>query len=155
MTTAPTIHFAGLEVRIGNLLRQRCAWCGLDLLDYDLTCTASPCDERCAAGCKPEHHHPATWPAGALVRVGGINPRVTVLVPHADGDPLPEGTCFDADTEHGPFRDMLIDHLSEVAAGYPAEVFTPEGTSPDSIAGTAIRERMLAEIRHLRRAEGR
>jgi hypothetical protein len=43
----------------------------------------------------------------------------------------------------------LIAKLQEIANYYPAHIFTPEGKTPDGIAGTAIRERMLAEIRFL------
>lgn len=51
-------------------------------------------------------------------------------------------------------RLVVIAKLEEIAAQYPEHVFTPDGTLPDAIAGTAIRQRMLAEIRMLReRAE--
>jgi hypothetical protein len=44
----------------------------------------------------------------------------------------------------------LIAKLQEIANYYPAHIFTPDGKTSDGIAGTAIRERMLAEIRFLR-----
>ncbi|GAB3472381.1 hypothetical protein [Actinophytocola sediminis] len=84
--TTPTIHFAGLPVRIGSRLRQRCAWCDHVLADYDLTRLAAP---------EGQDPTPATWQAGSLVRVEGTSPRVTTLVPHEDGDQLPAGTCAD------------------------------------------------------------
>lgn len=94
-----TVHIAGLDIQIGPLLRQRCAWCDTVLVDYDLTCTASPCGDPCKNfGCRPENHRPATWPVSQLVEVDGAWPRVTALVPHIDGDPLPDNACSAADT---------------------------------------------------------
>lgn len=49
-------------------------------------------------------------------------------------------------------RMVLIAKLEEIAGYYPADIFTPEGNTPDGIAGTAIRMRMLAEIRRLKEA---
>lgn len=76
------VHIAAQPVTIGDqLLRQRCAWCGATLLDYDLTRIAVP------AGQDPT---PSTWPTGELIAVDG--PWSTV-VDHADGDPLPDTSC--------------------------------------------------------------
>lgn len=89
------VHIVGPEIQVGQLLRQRCAWCGGLLLDYDLARTASPCGDDCRAnGCKPEHHRPATWPAGGLVEVDG---GATWTVPHQDGDQLPANACGQLD----------------------------------------------------------
>ena len=55
------IHIAGKEVVINNqLLRQRCAWCGLILVDLDATKIMVP------EGSGPI---PSSWPIGALVAV--------------------------------------------------------------------------------------
>lgn len=75
------IHIAGPQVRVGDHLRQRCAWCGAALIDYDLTRIAVP---------EGQDPTPATWPGGELVAVDG---RVSYVVEHADGDDLPEGSC--------------------------------------------------------------
>jgi hypothetical protein len=53
---------------------------------------------------------------------------------------------------------LVADHLQSIADQYPTEVFTDReiarcveaGIVTDGIAGTAIRERMLAEVRSLR-----
>jgi len=45
---------------------------------------------------------------------------------------------------------LLADHFDQVAARYPAEVFSPDGTSPDAIAGTAIRVVLTQEAKRLR-----
>jgi hypothetical protein len=80
------IHVVGIFVQIDARLRQRCAWCGAVLLDYDL--------ERIAV---PEGQGgPSTWPTGALVEVDGPMSRV---VPRTDDEPLPEGTCTAIDHE--------------------------------------------------------
>lgn len=56
-------HIAAEHVVLsGQYLRQRCAWCGDVLVEHDLTRVAVP------IGTDPT---PATWPAGALVRVDG------------------------------------------------------------------------------------
>ena len=78
------IHIAGLDTQIGQHLRQRCAWCGAVLLDYDLTRLAAP------VGMDPR---PGTWTVGRLVEVADGNPRGSWLVEHADGDPLPGNAC--------------------------------------------------------------
>lgn len=75
------IHIAGPDITIGPLLRQRCAWCGAVLVDYDLTRIAVP---------EGQDPTPATWPVGALVVVNGPSSR---LVPHVDGEQLPTAAC--------------------------------------------------------------
>ena len=75
------IHIAGPPVEIGPLLRQRCAWCGALLLDYDLERIAAP------EGSDPS---PPTWPSADLVLVDGA---LSAVVPHEDGDVLPEAAC--------------------------------------------------------------
>lgn len=55
-------HFAGLKVQVGTRLRQRCAWCGAVLCDYDLN--------RIAV-LEGQDPMPAMWPPEALVRVDG------------------------------------------------------------------------------------
>lgn len=75
------IHIAGPDVRVGELLRQRCAWCGALLIDYDLERIAVPVGQEAT---------PATWPPGDLVAVDG---HVSVVVPHEDGDDLPWDAC--------------------------------------------------------------
>ena len=83
MTTE--IHIAGLDVKIEpNLLRQRCAWCGATLLDYDLTRVATPLQEG------ETWEGPATWPVGALI---GRDGAVSWVVEHEDGAKLPADCC--------------------------------------------------------------
>lgn len=79
--TRGTVHFVGIDVQIGTLLRQRCAWCGDVLLDYDLERLAVPVGQQ---------EGPATWPVGTLVEVDG---NATWAVEHDAADPLPENTC--------------------------------------------------------------
>jgi hypothetical protein len=76
------IHIAGPDITIGGqLLRQRCAWCGALLLDYDLSRIAVPVGQD---------FRPGTWGEGDLVAVDG---SASWTVEHEDGDPLPDGAC--------------------------------------------------------------
>jgi len=75
------IHIAGPDITIGPLLRQRCAWCGTTLVDYNLDRVAVP------VGQGPR---PATWPIGGLVELDG---NASWTVDHQDGAQLPDGAC--------------------------------------------------------------
>lgn len=75
-------HLAGVDVEVeGRYLRQRCSWCGVVLVDYDYTLTATP----------GEWTKPATFPIGKLVRVEGENPRVYAVL---DLERLPDDACM-------------------------------------------------------------
>lgn len=80
-------HIAGVDTHINHRLRQRCAWCGALLIDYDLANLAVP------VGQDPT---PATWPVGGLVLVDG---NMSTAVPHTDGGPLPMDACGRLDPE--------------------------------------------------------
>lgn len=79
-------HIAANDITIGDRrMRQRCAWCGAVLLDYDFARTAVAGDEWTP---------PASWPVGRLVRVdGGFS---TVL---DETDELPDDACGHVDDE--------------------------------------------------------
>jgi hypothetical protein len=79
------VHIAGPDVTVGCYLRQRCAWCGAVLVDYDLHRVAVP---------EGQDPRPATWPVGELVAVDG---PASWVVGHDDGDPLPDGACGSLD----------------------------------------------------------
>lgn len=74
-------HIAGLNVHLDGLMRQRCAWCGAILGDYDLRNVAVP------VGQDPT---PATWLAGDLVVLDGA---AAWTIPHEDGALLPDNAC--------------------------------------------------------------
>lgn len=76
------IHFAGVDIQIGPLLRQRCSWCGEVLVEYNLLLTAVP---------EGQEGRPGTWPISSLVMVDG---GLSYVVEHTDGEKLPENTCF-------------------------------------------------------------
>jgi hypothetical protein len=84
---AGVIHIAGIEVQVGSHLRQRCGWCGAVLADYALDRIAVP------TGQDPR---PAMWPVGGLVEVDG---HVSTVIPHQDGEQLPENACGQLDPE--------------------------------------------------------
>lgn len=81
------VHVAGLQLRIGNRLRQRCAWCGAVLVDYDLERTAAP------VGQDPT---PGTWETGVLVQV---DDGVSVVLDDGMGAELPADACARLDDE--------------------------------------------------------
>lgn len=84
---AAVIHIAGFPVRVGGHKRQRCAWCGVllvDSIDDQLACTPPP-----PPGERVELAH---WQPNALVRVDG---PMSSIVTHVDGDPIPAGWCGD------------------------------------------------------------
>lgn len=74
------IHIAGPDIRVDTLLRQRCAWCGELLLDYDLDRIAVP------EGCDPT---PSVWTVGKLVAVDG---NASWEMPDS-GNSLPDESC--------------------------------------------------------------
>jgi ribosomal protein L24E len=84
-------HIAGQHVTIDDhYLRQRCAWCGVVLLDYDLHRVAVPVGQE---------GPPATWPGGALVTVAGGASWIP------EGEQLPDDACArqpEADHTHVP-----------------------------------------------------
>lgn len=83
-------HIAGLEVAWdGRYLRQRCAWCGTVLLDYDLETLQSS-----------DGGVPAPWPLGALVRQQGGSSWVEPTDPsdtHPEESRAPEDACVRLD----------------------------------------------------------
>jgi hypothetical protein len=93
VTAQPSItHIAANDITIGGQrLRQRCAWCGAILIDYDLTRVAVAVVEG------EEPKPPATWPVGGLVRVTGTFPKVSSSLPNTDE--LPDDACGRIDDE--------------------------------------------------------
>lgn len=81
------LHIAGLDVQVSGRLRQRCAWCGALLIDYELANIAVPVGQEGS---------PGIWPFGELVLVDG---GLSVLVEHDAAAPLPEGACAKLDPE--------------------------------------------------------
>lgn len=79
---AGVVHIAGMTVTINDRMRQRCAWCGALLINYDLANIAVPVTQADTS--------PASWPVGDLVLIDG---NMAALVPHVDGAALPEAAC--------------------------------------------------------------
>lgn len=75
------VHIVGTVVDVGPRTRQCCAWCGVVLLNYDLTRLAMPLDQDAGL---------ALFPPGALLLVDG---NCKAVVAHEDGDPLPDNAC--------------------------------------------------------------
>jgi hypothetical protein len=87
------VHIAGtVIVLFGRYMRQRCDWCGIILLEYDLARVAG------LVGTDPT---PAHWPPGSLVRVDG-NVSASIDNPEVkDGEiQIPPDCCaFDPKTQ--------------------------------------------------------
>lgn len=80
-----TIHIAGFPLRIGNRVRQLCAWCGERLIDDDLDAMAfAPGSDSTVR----------TFEVNALVSVERTAGLVsTGVFAHPEGEPLPVGSC--------------------------------------------------------------
>jgi hypothetical protein len=83
----PVTHIAGPDIQVGSLLRQRCAWCGVIMTDYDLTRVMVP---------EGQDPRPATWAQGVLVRRDGC---AWFVVEHEDGADLPADSCAVAEID--------------------------------------------------------
>jgi hypothetical protein len=90
------IHFAGIGIRIGNLVRQRCSWCGELIEDFDLSLIMVRLKEDGSPG-----EGPRPWAEGALVSVekrgGGVTQKV--VVGHVGDESIPAGTCAQKDIQ--------------------------------------------------------
>lgn len=80
--TVGVVHIAAQPVHIGCQVRQRCAWCGAMLKDYNVRSVVFEADS-------PDPRLP-TWETGGLVLVDG---SLSYSVPHVDGDDLPSNAC--------------------------------------------------------------
>lgn len=83
--TGSITHIAGLDVQVGRYLRQRCAWCGAVLSDYDLAGVAV---------LEGQDPRPAMWEVGVLVAMDGC---ASWVVDHEDGTDLPANACAQLD----------------------------------------------------------
>jgi hypothetical protein len=83
-------HIAGLVIDVGPLMRQRCAWCGAVLVDYDRERVMVQAD-------RPADRELPSWPVGELVEVDG--PVSTVVEHEAGVDKLPANACARLDPE--------------------------------------------------------
>jgi hypothetical protein len=84
--TVGVVHIAAQPVHIGCHLRQRCAWCGTMLEDYNMhevSYESSDPDQR-----------PPTWETGGLVLVDG---NTMYSVPHVAGEDVPANACAGLD----------------------------------------------------------
>jgi hypothetical protein len=80
-------HIAGMQVQVGCRQRQRCAWCGAVLADYNL---------KNLAVLASQPGPPAMWTPQDLVRVDG---NAYFVVAHEDGAELPADACAQLDDE--------------------------------------------------------
>lgn len=76
------VHIASQAVQVGSRIRQRCVWCGHELIDVDLSTISV------MVGAESDVY--PTWPGGGLVATDG---GATYVVEHKDGDQLPPTSC--------------------------------------------------------------
>lgn len=82
------IHIAGLSLVIGGRLhRQRCAWCGLTLIDEDLSRMMAPLGPTGAVARDGVY----AFALNALVEVREGNPKAFTVLPEQEN--LPAGSC--------------------------------------------------------------
>lgn len=80
------IHIAGMPLQVGSEYRQRCAWCGVAVIEGDLA------NEMVAPG--SDRKGPGYFALNELVEVvkdGGFTSMT--IVPHEEGDRVPPGCC--------------------------------------------------------------
>ena len=99
-----TAHVASNDVSVSDRwVRQRCVWCGLLLVDVDVTRIAMPIEQYDEAlqgvdrndGAAVLRALVSVWPAGRLVDVSGTNPTVTTLLDESDR--FPDDACMALD----------------------------------------------------------
>lgn len=89
------VHLVGPPLRAGDVIRQRCAWCGALIDEYDLTRVAIP------EGDPPLVHEDGT-PCGGwtgLVAVAEGSPTVKWAVENPPDGRMPEDSCMALDPE--------------------------------------------------------
>ena len=61
MNDAAVTHIAGMDIHWGTVVRQRCSWCGILIIDDDTAMIAQPIEQA-------DMPFPV-WPVGALIEV--------------------------------------------------------------------------------------
>ena len=86
------VHIAGIIVTIGDdLMRQRCAWCGAMLLDYEVSHIGVPADQA--------NTTPPTFGPGELVEVRDGTSFVVLSGMEGSGGTIPPNSCVNLDPE--------------------------------------------------------
>ena len=84
MSHSSIAHLAGPDLTVdGRWMRQRCAWCGEVLLDYDLARVAVPVGQP----------GPSPFEIGKFIEVTSGNPKMSTALDW-DSDKLPETACM-------------------------------------------------------------
>lgn len=93
--TPEIVHIAGHPITVnGRYLRQRCAWCGAIILDYDLSTLAFTDDTP------EEDRHPATWPVGDMIASDGGHTWIAATPDHTGNvETMPAQACAYLDPE--------------------------------------------------------
>lgn len=83
------VHIAGAPIRFGAYLRQRCSWCGVLIIDQDLSLVARPVEDA-------DTPFPV-WPVGEEVAMDGAVTWVLDRTPsleHEDGWTVSPDCCL-------------------------------------------------------------
>lgn len=89
------VHLAGPTLRVGSVVRVRCAWCGSLIDEVDLARVAVPEGQRHPADEVDAQDNPLPLWKGLVL----IDGNMRVSVPELDGDRVPAGSCLDIDSE--------------------------------------------------------
>lgn len=96
------VHLAGLPVRVGDVIRQRCAWCGALIDDLDLTRVAvalepGQTDDDARRMFVDDDGNPVRgWDGFVAVDDAGAM-IVRYQVPHPADGSIPAGSCMNLD----------------------------------------------------------
>lgn len=99
---AAVVHIAGVDIRVGSVMRQRCAWCGEILMERDFSMMATQIQPGESEEQAIEGMMRSRWEPLALVR---IDENLSVVVepeevPAGEHPKIPEDSCM-ADREGG------------------------------------------------------
>lgn len=111
-----TTHIAGLDVAVGGRMIQRCAVCGLKMVD----------SKNAAVPQNPDGSYDSigTWKVGELVEHEEGNPQRWSVIPHIDGAQLPKNACINSLVEDKKPR--IRKTYNEEEGVWCIEVWLPE-----------------------------
>lgn len=96
------VHIAGVPIRAGNVIRQRCAWCGALIDEIDLERVAWQDDGENENPFIDAKGDPKTRWQGLVAVEGGDALIGRWAVPDPDDEKIPEDSCMAFDRVTGP-----------------------------------------------------
>lgn len=92
--TDEIVHLAGPQVTFGNVVRQRCCWCGGLIAEYDLSRMAVQIDETASPEVQQAEIESAPGRWEGFVAIEGTNPRCLSAVDTPEDGKAPERSCM-------------------------------------------------------------